>query len=108
MANFLVKVMLQEVTDEKVYEELDQAMLNEDGYPYITDVNEKMFALLPDIYEFELDTTATELLNIVKLMCATIEKKHNLKKTPIMVTEISDLQFTNLQELTDDDFQALN
>lgn len=108
MPNFLVKVMLQDVKDEKAYEELDQAMLNEDGYPYITDVNEKMFALLPDVYEFELETTATELLNVVKLMCATIEKKHNLKKTPIMVTEISDLQFANLQELTDDDFQALN
>ena len=101
--------MLQEVTDEKVYEQLDQAMLNEDGYPYITDDDEKMFVLLPDTYEFELeDTTAGELLNIVKLLCATIEKKNNLTKTPIMVTEISDLQFTNLQELTDDDFQMLN
>lgn len=108
MPNFLVKVMLQDVTNEEIYNELDQAMVNEDGYPYITDAEEKMFALLPDVYEFELDTTAAELLNVVKLACATIEKKHNLKKTPIMVTEITDLQFANLEELTDDDFQPLN
>ncbi|MBY0554885.1 hypothetical protein K2P97_10180 [bacterium] len=108
MPSFLVKVMLQDVKNEEIYNELDQAMLNEDGYPYITDANEKMFALLPDVYEFEQDVTAAELLNAIKLACATIEKKHNLKKTPIMVTEIKDLQYTNLEELTDDDFQTLN
>lgn len=108
MPSFLVKVMLQDVTNEEIYNELDQAMLNEDGYPYITDTDEKMFALLPDVYEFELDTTASELLKAIKLACATIEKKHSLKKTPIMVVEVNDLQFSNLEELTDDDFQPLN
>lgn len=105
MAIFIAKVMLQEVKNEDIYRELDKAMLAEDGYPYITDVNEKMFALLPDEYEFEQDITATELLNIVKLICAQIEKKHNLKKTPIVIVEVKDLQFANLEELTDDDFE---
>lgn len=105
MPIFIAKVMLQEVKNEEIYRELDKAMLAEDGYPYITDANEKMFALLPDEYEFELDITAAELLNIVKLMCAQIEKKHSLKKTPIVIVEVNDLQFSNLQELTDDDFE---
>ena len=98
--------MLQDVTDEKIYAELDKAMLNEDGYSYITGAGEKMFALLPDTYEFDVeDTTAEKLLNIVKLICAQIEKKHGLKKTPILVYEINDAQFVNLEELSDSDFE---
>ncbi len=108
MPIFIAKVLLQEVNNENIYEELDRAMANEDGYPYITDAEEKMYALPPDEYEFDLDITATELLNIVKLICAQIEKKHNLKKSPIVIVEVEDLQFSNLQELTDDDFQTLN
>ena len=108
MPIFIAKVMLQEVTNEDIYSELDQAMVAEDGYPYITDENETIFALPPDEYEFELDISAKELLNICKLICAKIEKKHNLVKTPIIITEVKDLQYANLQELTDEDFETLN
>lgn len=105
MPSFIVQVMLQEVKNEEIYHELDKAMLNEDGYSYITGAGEKMYALLPDTYEFDLeDTTAERLLNIVKLICAQIEKKHHLKKTPILVYEIKDAQFSNLEELSDNDF----
>lgn len=105
MPSFIAQVMLQDVKNEEVYSELDRAMLNEDGYSYITGSGEKLFALLPDTYEFDLDDmTAPELLKIIKLICAQIEKKHNLKKTPILVYEISDAQFANLEELSDSDF----
>jgi hypothetical protein len=104
MPIFIAKAVLQEVTNEEIYHELDKAMANEDGYPYITDENEKIFALPLDEYEFDLETTADELLKVVKLICAQIEKKYNLKKTPIVVTEVNDLQFCNLDELTDEDF----
>jgi hypothetical protein len=106
MPNFIAQVMLQDVNNDEVYKELDKALLNEDGYSYITGPQEKMFALLPDTYEFDLeDTTAEELLKVIKLICAGIEKKHNLKKTPIVVYQITDAQFTNLEELSDSDFE---
>ena len=106
MPSFIAQVVLQNVKDEKIYAELDRAMLNEDGYSYITGENDKMFALLPDTYEFDLeDMTAEELLKIIKLICAQIEKKHNLKKTPILVYQIHDAQFANLEELSDRDFE---
>lgn len=106
MPHFIAQVMLQDVKDEEVYKELDKAILNEDGYSYITGAEEKIFALLPDTYEFDLeDTTAAELLKALKLVCAQIEKKHNLKNTPIVVYEIADAQFSNLEELSDSDFE---
>lgn len=104
MAVFIAKVMLQEVTNEDIYEELDHAMADEEGYSYITDSEERIFALPPDEYEFETDLSAKELLNIIKLICATIEKKHNLKKTPIMVVEAKSIQYANLEELQEEDF----
>ncbi len=52
MPRFIAQVMLQDVKNEEIYNELDKAMLNEDGYTYITGPKEKMFALLPDTYEF--------------------------------------------------------
>lgn len=108
MPRFIAQVMLQNVKNEEAYDELDQAILNEDGYPYITGENDKIFALLPNVYEFEQDIEAEKLLNILKLICATIEKKHNLKKTPILLTEANDLLFENLEELKDEDFQPIN
>ena len=105
MSTYMVKVTLQDVTNQDIYEELDMAMAAEDGYTYITDENEKIWALPPDIYEFDLDTNAEELLNIVKLIAAKIEKKHNLKKSPIMVIESDKIQFANLEELNDSDFE---
>ena len=108
MPRFIAKVILQDVNNEEIYNELNQEMADEDGYPYITGANEKIFLLPPDEYEFDLDVSATELLNIVKLVCSKIEKKHNLKKSPIVIVEVKDIQFTNLEELTDDDFETLN
>ncbi len=108
MARFIATVMLQEVSNEDIYSELDQAMVNEDGYPYITGEDDKIYALPPDMYEFEVEGTAKQMLGIVTLICAKIEKKHNLKKTPIVVSEANDLEFANLEELHDEDFQALN
>ena len=106
MPSFIAQVMLQDVKDEQIYKELDRAMLNEDGYSYITGPGDKMYALLPDMYEFDLEgTSAEEILKIVKLICAQIEKKHSLKKTPILVFEINDAQFANLEELSDNDFE---
>ncbi len=106
MPSFIAQVLLQDVKNEEAYKDLDKAMLNEDGYSYITGAQEKMYALLPDTYEFDLeDTTAEELLKVVKLICAQIEKKHGLKKTPVLVYEISDVQFANLEELSDGDFE---
>jgi hypothetical protein len=105
MPNFIAQVMLQDVKSEDVYKELDKAMLNEDGYPYIMGPDDKMFALLPDTYEFDLeDTTAEQLIKIIKLICNQIEKKHNLKKTPILVYQIQNTQFAHLEELSDSDF----
>ena len=108
MARFIATVMLQEVTDEEIYTELDQAIVNEDGYPYITSSDDKIHALLPDMYEFEAEISAKQLLGILTLICTAIEKKHKLKKTPIVVSEVNELEFSNLEELHDDDFQALN
>lgn len=104
MPVFIAKVMLQDVKNEKIYDELDRAMADEEGYPYITDKSERNFALPPDEYEFDGDFTAKELLNIIKLICATIEKKHSLKKTPIVVVEAKDLVYANLEELHEEDF----
>lgn len=105
MPSFIAQVMLQDVQSEEIYAELDKAMLNEDGYGYVTGPGERMYALLPDTYEFDLDDmTASELLKIIQLICAQIEKKHGLKKTPILVYEITDAQFSNLEELSDNDF----
>ena len=107
MPSYIAQVMLQDVTNEEIYSELDKAMLNEDGYSYITGPNDKIYALLPDMYEFDIeDTSAEEILKVVKLICAQLEKKHNLKKTPILVFEINDAQFANLEELTDADFES--
>lgn len=108
MPRYIATVMLQDVTNDEIYNELDLAMAAEDGYSYITDSDEKIFALPPDEYEFELELSGSQLLNIVKNICAGIEKKHNLKKTPIVIVEVSDLHYTNLEELTDDHFQTLN
>lgn len=108
MPVFIAKVMLQEVTSEEVYAELDNAMADEEGYPYLTDENDKIFALPPDEYEFDTDLTAKELLNIIKLLCATIEKKHKLKRTPIVIVEAADIVYANLEELSEDDFQPIN
>lgn len=106
MPHFIAQVMLQDVKNEEAYKELDKAILNEDGYSYITGPDEKIFALLPDTYEFDLDdSTAEELLKVIKLICAQIEKKYNLKKTPVVVFEIADVQFSNLEELSDSDFE---
>ncbi len=100
--------MLQDVTQEEIFNELDEAMVAEEGYPYITDVEDKMYALPPDEYEFELDISGKELLNIIKLICSQFEKKYNLKKTPIIIVEVKNLHISNLEELTDEDFQQLN
>lgn len=108
MPSLIATVMLQEVTNEEIYNELDLAMADEGGYPYITDTDDKIFALLPDQYEFEVDASANEVLNAIKLICSTIEKKHNLPKTPILVYEVTDMKYTNLQELSDENFQTLN
>lgn len=106
MPSFIAQIMLQDVKKEEIYTELDKAILNEDGYSYVTGPEDKIFALLPDTYNFDLeDTTAEELLKILKLICAQIEKKHNLKKTPILVYEITDAQFSDLEELSDSDFE---
>lgn len=106
MPHFIAQVMLQDVKNEEAYKELDKAILNEDGYSYITGPDEKIFALLPDTYEFDLDdSTAEELLKVIKLICAQIENKYNLKKTPVVVFEIADAQFSNLEELSDCDFE---
>lgn len=100
--------MLQDVENDEVYRDLDKAVVNEDGYPYITGENEKVYALPPDMYEFESESSAKEMMGIITLICAQIEKKHGLKKTPIVVSEVSELGFANLEELQDDDFQPLN
>lgn len=105
MPMFIVKVLLQDVKSESVFEELDAAMASEEGYPYVTDESDKIFALPLDTFEFDVDTTTEELLNVVKLICATIEKKHQLKKSPIMVIEAENMQFANLEELSDEDFE---
>lgn len=104
MPVFIAKVMLQDVTKEEVYTELDKAMADEEGYPYITDESEKIFALPPDEYEFDTEMSAKELLNVIKLSCSTIEKKHKLKKTPIVVVEAAEIVYANLEELSDEDF----
>lgn len=104
MPQYIVKAMLQDVTKEQAYTDLDQAMAKEDGYPYITDENDKIWALPPDEYEFDVEVSAKELMNIVKLSCAAIEKTYKLKKTPIVVVEVADLAYGNLEELTDEDF----
>lgn len=104
MAQFIAKVMLQDVTKEEIYTELDKAMGDEEGYPYITDKDERIFALPPDEYEFETDLNPTQLLTIIKNICANIEKKHKLKKTPIVLVEAKSVHYTNLEELSDEDF----
>ena len=104
MPVFIAKVMLQDVTNEDIYIELDKAMAEEEGYPYLTDENDKIFALPPDEYEFETELTAKELLNVIKLAASTIEKKHKLKKSPIVVVEANDIVYANLEELAEDDF----
>ena len=104
MPVFIAKVMLQDVTNEDIYVELDNAMADEEGYPYITNEKDQIFALPPDEYEFETDLSGKELLNIIKLICATIEKKHNLKKTPIVLVEAAQVLYMNLEELTEEDF----
>ena len=104
MPVFIAKVMLQDVTNEDIYIELDKAMAEEEGYPYLTDENDKIFALPPDEYEFETELTAKELLNVIKLAASTIEKKHKLKKSPIVVVEANDVVYANLEELSEDDF----
>lgn len=108
MARYIATVMLQDVTDEKIYTELDQAIVNEDGYPYITGDDDKIYALPPDMYEFENDLPVAKMLGILSLICQNLEKKYNLKKTPILISEVSDLEFLNLEELHDEDFQQLN
>jgi len=104
MPVFIAKVMLQDVTKEDVYTELDKALADEEGYPYITDESEKIFALPPDEYEFDTELSAKELLNVIILACSTIEKKHKLKKTPIVVVEAETIVYANLEELSEDDF----
>lgn len=104
MAQFIAKVMLQDVTKEEIYEELDKAMSDEEGFPYITDSEDRIFALPPDEYEFDTDVTATQLLTIIKTICSNIEKKHKLKKTPIVLVEAKNIQYANLEELSDEDF----
>ena len=104
MPVFIAKVMLQDVTKEEIYNELDKAMADEEGYPYITDDEDRIFALPPDEYEFDTDLNANQLLQIIKNICANIEKKHKLKKTPIVVVEVKTVQYANLEELHDEDF----
>lgn len=108
MPRFIATVMLQDVTNEEIYSELDQAMINEDGYPYVTGEDDKLYALPPDMFEFETEQSAKQMLGILTLICSQIEKKHKLKKTPIVVSEVTDLEYANLEELHDEDFQALN
>ncbi|AGH95381.1 hypothetical protein [Pseudobdellovibrio exovorus] len=113
MTRFLATITLQEGTNEaaihdEAYDELDRAIINEDGYPYITAANEKIYALPLDMYEFETDLTAKQLVNVITLACAGIEKKHQLKKTLIVVSEVGEIEFAHLEELQEDDFQPLN
>ena len=105
MPQFIVKVLLQDVDNDDVYEELDSAMAEEEGYPYLAGENESVFALPPDCYEFEVEMTADALLNLVKLITATIEKKYKLKKSPLLVIETQNLRFANLQQLSEEDFK---
>ena len=104
MPVFIAKVMLQDVTKEEIYTELDKALADEEGYPYITDSDDRIFALPPDEYEFDTDLNASQLLQIIKNVCTNIEKKHKLKKTPIVVVEVKSLLYANLEELHDEDF----
>ena len=108
MSRFLATIILQDVENEDIYAELDKAIINEDGYPYITDEDDKMYALPPDMYEFEVESTTQQMHGIISLICTAIEKKHNLKKTLIVVAEFSELDFSNLIELQDEDFEILN
>lgn len=96
--------MLQEVSKEEIYTELDKAMADEEGYPYLQDETDKIFALPPDEYEFDVDLSGAQLLQILKNICMTIEKKHKLAKTPIVLVEAKDVLYANLEELSEDDF----
>lgn len=113
MTRFLATITLQEGTNaevikDEIYDELDQAIINEDGYPYITAENEKVYALPLDMYEFETELTTKQLLNAITLVCSGIEKKHQLKKTLIVVSEVGEIEFAGLEELQDEDFKPLN
>ncbi len=95
--------MLQEVEKEEIYNEFDQAMANEGGYAYTTGPNNKIYALPPDEFEFDVEETAQSLLKIVKLISDQIEKKYKLPKTPIVIVEPKTVVFANLEEYTEDD-----
>ena len=95
--------MLQEVESEDIYNEFDQAMAAEGGYAYTTGANNKIFALPPDEFEFDVEETADSLLKAVKLICDQTEKKYKLPKTPIVVVEPKVIRFANLEEYTEDD-----
>ena len=108
MPLFIVKAMLQEVENEDIYNEFDQSMADEGGYAYTTGKNNKIYALPPDEFEFDVEETADSLLNIVKLLCDKVEKKHKLPKTPIVVVEPTTIRFANLEEYTEDDENELD
>ncbi len=108
MPLFIVKAMLQEVESEEIYNDFDQAMAAEGGYAYTTGANNKIYALPPDEFEFDVEETADSLLKIVKLICDQTEKKHKLLKTPIVVVEPKVIRFANLEEYTEDDEDDLD
>ncbi len=106
MPHYIVKVMLQEVENEEIYHEFNLAMADEDGYPYITGSDKKIYVLPPDEFEFDVEVAVDTLLNIVKLVCSRIEKKHNLKPSPIVVVESKNIRFANLEQLNEDEFDS--
>lgn len=103
MAIYIVKAMLQDVESEAIYEEFDKDMAAEGGYAYMTGPDNKIYALPPDEFEFDVEETPEKLLNIVKLICSKMEKKHNLSKTPILLIEPKVIKFANLEEHEDDE-----
>lgn len=102
MAVFLVKAMLQDVDSEEIYNEFDEAMADENGFAYTTGPDGRIYALPADEFEFDIDGSADNLLKTVVEICARIEKKHNLSKTPIVVVEPSVMKFANLLDCTDE------
>ena len=108
MPLFIVKAMLQEVESEEIYNDFDQAMAAEGGYAYTTGADNKIYALPPDEFEFDVEETADSLLKIVKLICDQTEKKHKLPRTPIVIVEPKVIRFANLEEYTEDDEDDLD
>ena len=95
--------MLQDVENEQVYTEFDKAMAAEGGYAYMTGPDNKIYALPPDEFEFDVEETPEKLIKIVKLICSQMESKYHLPKTPIVLIEPKVIKFANLEEYIEDE-----